>query len=415
MPKNLYFVDSIFTPFDGGNPVVSLLSTDPAAQGVRTVIPIDDNLMMDDHVGRIQEGWFVFCDHQNRFSYGNNTAYARAQYRKYRRLLNLTIGNYLGEESNDDVVFLRGLPFDNSVTVFSYHINVHHGNCSLILLQKNGRAEIWMVDCSLSEKGNGVRFAANLEAGLNAIRKRLGKKEGEPLQIKRFFLTHLHIDHYSGIEYLVNHGYINNHTLCYWNIYYHTAGQDYLDAWQALINAKVRFIEPVSNNGQPAFLFLHPEKRIYRSRGTVQKGYKPYRIVGKVNNSSTVIRFEIAGRRMVFPGDLEQTGFKIMSSYQPCRGNLSGIDYYAVSHHGSINGHPTVACRSKGAPYPTPLCCVSLGLTRSILMGRDNAYPGIYSDVVKNYWSGLRGSLVYTENSPHFVELEWRTGTVRMY
>jgi hypothetical protein len=49
----------------------------------------------------------------------------------------------------------------------------------------------------------------------------------------------------------------------------------------------------------------------------------------------------------------------------------------------------------------------------AILMGRDGAYPGIYSPVVTSYWGG-RNALVKTEDAPHFVELNWGNGNVIM-
>lgn len=414
MPKNLYFVDSIYQPIGSGIIIVSLLPTTNNEENARIEVIQDGNLKMSNYKGRIQEGWYVFCDDNKQFSYGNTTAYAREAFNEFKRMLDITLNDYLTEEIREDVGFLNSLSNPQDVTITSYHINVHHGNCSVILLQSGGRYEIWMVDCSLSEKGKGNRFAGNLEAGFKEIRQQLGMQEGEDLHIKRFFLTHLHTDHYAGVEYLVNHGYIDNQTLCYWNFYYHMAGPKYLKTWQALINANVRFIEPVYGNGCGAFEFLHPECRIYRSKGTTGVKVKQSRVVGEVNNSSTVIKFSLGGKSMVFPGDLEQDGFKRMSGEIPCQGNLTGIDYYAVSHHGSLNGHPVVPCMSKNAPYLSPLCCVSQRVTRVVLMGRNGAYPGIYNSKVENYWKGLRGSLVYTEKAPHYVKLEWGSGKVTM-
>ena len=409
MPKNLYFVDSIYQPIGSGMTVVSLLPTTRNEENARIEVVQDGNLEMVNYKGRIQEGWYVFCDDNKRFSYGNTTAFARKSFNEYKRLLDQTLKGHLTEETRDEVRFLNCLPNRHDITIISYHINVYHGNCSVILLQFGGSYEIWMVDCSLSEKGEGNQFACNLEAGFKEIRRQLGMQEGDALHIKRFFLTHLHADHYAGVEYLVNRGYIDGRTMCYWNFYYHMAGTKYLKTWQALINANVKFIEPIAGKGCEAFKFLHPECRIYRSKGTKGIKIKSSRVVGTANNSSTVIKFSLGGKSMVFPGDIEQVGFKIMSGEPPCQGNLSEIDYYAVSHHGSLNGHPMVPCMTKGAPNPSPLCCVSLSVTRVVIMGRDGAYNGIYSPVVTSYWGG-RNVLVKTEDAPHFVELDWGSG-----
>ena len=414
MPKNLYFVDSIYQSIGSGLSVVSLLPTTGNEENTRIEVLQDGNLEMSNYKGRIQEGWYVFCDDNKQFSYGNTTAFARNAFNEYKRLLDITLKEHLTEEAREDVRLLSSLKKQQNVTVISYHVNVHHGNCSVILLQYGGKYEVWMVDCSLSEKGSGNLFACNLEAAFEEIRKRLGMQEGDALHIRRFFLTHLHADHYAGVEYLVNQGYIDNHTLCYWNIYYHIAGSKYLNTWQTLINANVKFIEPVSRNGRCAFEFLHPECRIYRSKGTTVGKVKPSRVVGKVNNSSTVIKFSLGGKSMAFPGDLERGGFDKMTKKKTCSPQLCGINFYAISHHGSLNGHPDIACLNPDPHHPSrPLDCISIRNSKAILMGRDGAYLGIYSPDVTSYWGG-RNALVKTEDAPHFVELEWGSGNVTM-
>ena len=65
-------------------------------------------------------------------------------------------------------------------------------------------------------------------------------------------------------------------------------------------------------------------------------------------------------------------------------------------------------------PMPTPLKCATNRTLRAILMGRDGAYPGIYSPVVIGYWSDIPGRLVKTEDARHHVELEWKTGAVKI-
>lgn len=45
---------------------------------------------------------------------------------------------------------------------------------------------------------------------------------------------------------------------------------------------------------------------------------------------------------MLFPGDLKGDGFELMSRTQRCTPNLFTPQYYCVSHHGSLNGHPDV-------------------------------------------------------------------------
>ena len=170
-----------------------------------------------------------------------------------------------------------------------------------------------------------------------------------------------------------------------------------------------KFVEPVSENGNAgAIRIFHPECRLFKEANQVQGNE---RAVNEVNNSSVVYGIKLNEHIMVFPGDLEQKGFENMSRAGRCSSLLFRADYYVVSHHGSINGHPALACASPNQPIPTILECATRGLDKAILMGRNGAYSGIYSPVVENYWKTTCG-LEYTEKAKHYVELEWNSGAV---
>ena len=85
---------------------------------------------------------------------------------------------------------------------------------------------------------------------------------------------------------------------------------------------------------------------------------------------------------MVFPGDLEAEGFKDMAKSSKCSPWLHYSDFYAISHHGSLNGHPSHNCQGTHV-HPTILKCLLFGLSKVVLMGRDGAYPTMFDpDVV---------------------------------
>lgn len=383
------------------------------------VVAMNRNQMgLNGHRGDVKEGWYVIYDREaqgNPFTYGNRTSLARKQYKDFRSIQQQLLQNNVTEESQNSRALLEQLSIDYNAQITSYHVNVGYGNCSVVLIKYDGNHQIWMVDGSLSEKGNGNQFAMNLEACFDEIRNRLGDPD-EPIKIKRFFLTHPHIDHFSGVEYLVSNGHIDSDTICYWNLYYHWSYAKYTKVLQLLQRANAKFIEPVAGNNTKAFMFLHPECRIFRSKGTVGTHNGKYRIVSSpVNDCSAVIRFHLGGKTMVFPGDLEKGGFDNMTKNKTCSPKLCCINYYAISHHGSLNGHPDIACLNPDPNHPAkPLECINMRNEKAILMGCDGAYNGIYSPVVTSYWSG-RGTLVKTEDAPHFVELEWGTGVVRNY
>jgi hypothetical protein len=408
MTDNLYFIESIYTPTDSTQSVVTLLSTKEDEQ-TPIVRNLDEGLLkMHNHRGTIREGWYVYFDEgkQVPFGYGNLSLYARKQFREYYTLRNQLAERLITSDREEAIVHSYFQGANTKVT--SYHVNVGHGNCSLVLIESGSFYQIWMVDCSIIDKTDHWRsYKGNLELCLKEITKKLGKVEDSKLHIDRFFLTHAHHDHYNGIEYLINNGYIDIRTLCYVNIYYQMAGKAYNKMLKALYDAKVKILEPISGNNKEAVSFLYPEKRIYRSKATVKNTSVDYRIVDRpVNDSSFVLSIKVGGKTMVFPGDLEQEGFNNMSGLGNCGPNLYDAEFYVASHHGSLNGHPTMPCRVQPPRIKKPIICIKNNLKKIILMGRNGAYSKIYSQQVVDEWNQT-GTLVISENAPHFVELDW--------
>lgn len=292
--------------------------------------------------------------------------------------------------------------------VKSFHVNVGHGNCSIILSLFGSDYELWMVDCSTFDARKRRDYSQNLYHCLDDIASML-RIDLSALRIKRFMLTHTHSDHYNGLQYLLKKGFIDANTLVYANLFYDCASPVWTRALKGLKTQQCRFVEPVWNGQmQGAIHIYHPECRIYKNSGVIT-GSAAHRIVSHVNDSSVVYGIKLAGRSMTLPRDLEQNGFEIMRNARKCSRELYRADYYVVSHHGSINGHPTMTC----TPVPTVLDCVTNNITRAILMGRDGAYSGIYSPVVLGYWQSQSCGLERTENAKHYVELDWATGNVR--
>lgn len=413
MTENLYFVESIFTPTDSTNSVVTLLS---AMENQQTVIvrSLEQGLLkMYNHRGTISEGWYVYFDEgkQVPFGYGNLSRYARSQFQEYYELRSRLAGRLISADSEETIVpsCFQG----ENTKVTSYHVNVGHGNCSLVLIEFGRFFQIWMIDCSINDKTDCWRsYEGNLKACFKEMARKLEMDENEKLHIDRFFLTHAHHDHYNGIGYLINSGHIDARTFCYVNIYYQMASKAYNKMLRTLYEAKVKIIEPIIDNSNAAISFLHPEIRIYRSKATVKHTSDDYRIVDRpVNDSSVVLSIKVGGKIMVFPGDLEQNGFNKMSGSGKCGPNMFYADYYVVSHHGSLNGHPTMQCHVLPSRNGNPMSCIKNNLKKVVLMGRDGAYSNIYNQQVVNDWNKT-GKLVITENAPHFMELDWENDKV---
>lgn len=166
MPRNLFFIDSIFSPQEENYSVVNLLST----EGDYSIVLHLDNerLKMHNHSGTVREGWYVYYDEEKQvpFGYGNLSHYARERFREYYALRNqLTerVVDYNREELVTPQAFLG-----QQTQVTSYHVNVGHGNCSIVLLEASNIYQIWMVDCSIIDKtDHWCNYQANLEETLN--------------------------------------------------------------------------------------------------------------------------------------------------------------------------------------------------------------------------------------------------------
>jgi beta-lactamase superfamily II metal-dependent hydrolase len=56
------------------------------------------------------------------------------------------------------------------------------------------------------------------------------------------------------------------------------------------------------------------------------------------NNTSLCLLIEVAGKRLLLPGDAELESWAMMQRY--CRSHLKPVDFLKVAHHGSHNGTP---------------------------------------------------------------------------
>ncbi len=176
-------------------------------------------------------------------------------------------------------------------------------------------------------------------------------------------------------------------------------------------------IEPISANSlNTDVMILHPEKRIYKKG--MSKGVPKSREVENGNNASVVYRFTVNERAMVFPGDLEKEGFDMMTQSKVCSSGLHDSNYYVISHHGSLNGHPENNCLGTHV-FKTALDCISKGISKAVLLGRDGAYTTMFDPKVVNDF-GINNMLITTDmkfgkTSLKYLTLNWINGGVQYY
>ena len=424
MSTRLYFVESIHASNDADERQVDVVMIPTEGDEVNQpeFFSFSRQQFRIVEYGDIHEGQYVFYndspgDGATMFSDGTQTLYAQREiafsdYLRTTLLMRASQG-------------VQGILEDNKTTTYtdavvtSYHVNVGHGNCSIILIRQGECHQIWMVDCALHEAPNLVvswtNHEATFESCLDDIASDLGT-ERQSLFIGRFLLTHMHYDHYNGLKYLINKGLVNRRTIFYMNLHYQMPSKNLNEILQLMVDTNFNHIvEPLSCNSTPCIRILHPDCRIYRNQNTILVSASPYRLESNPNNSSAVYGILLAGKTMIFPGDLEQEGFDEMTASANCNSVWNHTDYFAISHHGSKNGIPYKQCKSL-KKFRTPLLCFRRNLKISVLMGRDGAFSGIYSKRACYTYDILsHAGLYYSEkdsngSSLRYLFLDWNNG-----
>lgn len=272
--------------------------------------------------------------------------------------------------------------------VFSYHINVGHGNCSIIVFKSGAQYSMWMVDCSTYDFTNRIHYNKNIDECLFDIQKYY-----KATKLSKLFITHLHYDHINGIQYLLDKNLIDQNTEVWMNISYPWPQQTYNKILQNLKKLGVKFIDPIISNSTNNIKIRYPLKSFNASYPAPKNN---------INNSSVLYQIYLGGKSMLFTGDLEQEGW---DSIKDCKPYLWDTSYYCISHHGSLNGHKRSKCEYHQVISSLADCGKNTKL--QILMGRDRAYKGIFSSNVKKEFHKIK----YTDGNKKYVKIDWKTGS----
>ena len=306
------------------------------------------------------------------------------------------------EGKSDGNIFQRG----KITKALSYHVNVGHGNASFLVVcfdDNSIKPVIVMVDCKLNNRGSDK---INFKACVDYIEDRFSMN-GHDFELDMFLLTHPHFDHYSGIHFLLENGYITGNTGIWLNCRYDYPGSFYNSVLEPLasLTSSPKFINPIRTNGSRSMNIWYPENIIRRTgnaSGNVQIEENP-------NNASVLTQFlfDIGGREagILFTGDIETEGWNKVK----CPPGLGNIQNYCISHHGSRNGHERNFCHS-GQNIGKITDCPN-SIRNAVLMGRGGAYPGIYHQPALNEF----GTLVRKTEGTRFLEIDLLSGLCRAY
>lgn len=325
---------------------------------------------------------------QGEFVYYNGEGLQMAQddltsimYAELNQQLIRTIGYENYGNQSDDVS-------DSVSDVHSYHVNVGHGNCSLIVFNDCGKYNIWMVDCSVFDFTNKQNYCSNLNVCMDDINKKFRADK-----VSKLLITHQHYDHINGIEYLIKMGWIDGNTEVWMNTQYPWKQPTYNRILLQLRALGVKFIDPIIGNSTQHISILYPDIS-FNEKNVAPKN--------NINNASVLYQICLAGNGMLFTGDIETEGWENVTS---CFPYLNKSTYYCISHHGSITGHLRSNCITPHRIISTLADCADRTQIQ-VLMGRDCAYKGIFSkEVISDFFNILK-----TEDAEHYLEIEWNKG-----
>lgn len=346
-----------------------------------------------DKLQTVREGRYVYKSNHDVYEIADND-YRVAQIReRYNRLIDNLMPN---------IVETPNFSYNNVNLLCSYHINVGHGNHSLLVFESNGRVYIWMVDSSDYDFISHRYYRNNINDCLTHIKHKF--QLTDPIHIDVVMLTHPHYDHYSGFNYYINTNMIDNKTVAYINLRHKIANHNFNNLLSQLNNLGVVIIEPFRQNSCNNIRILYPDFQNINNHLSL-------------NNLSSVYNISFDEESFfVFPGDLETAGWKSMDVHACCP-YMTNPHFYAISHHGSINGHKrNMLCQCRHAYINDIKDCLHKN-TITVLMGRDKAFSGIYAQQVLN---DFKGRILFSEKNPHnqtvkFLEIDLMSKAYQWY
>jgi hypothetical protein len=365
------------------------------------------NELAKDKLHGFREGFFVYKDNNWNLTNANSNNLAKREI-LFNNIYRGKIIKQLNKKTSSGKII-------KASEVYTYHINVGHGNCSIIVIKNKKSLNIWMVDCSNFDFINGTNYINNINSCIKHIRHKFYICN---FHIDKFFLTHTHFDHYYGINNLLTKKYLTNKTEFWLNPYFGYPSQTYNEILKKLTKlTQNNFNEPITANSSQSINIWHPLTRVVNSKYNTYYQNNITTVPININNSSAVYQFQFANNKnkkisIVFPGDIETKGWGDITK---CRPSLNNADYFCISHHGSLNGHQRTNCPASINISNLSQC--SKYVNCAILMGRNMAYPGIYnSDVIGDFGQKLIKSEEDTfGNISQFLEIDLLNNRYRHY
>lgn len=212
--------------------------------------------------------------------------------------------------------------------------HVEHGFCGFV---KSPNDYTLLIDCGSSETFSPIKYIIENEL--------YGTKEYNAHKLTKFVLSHPHDDHLSDIERLISDlkpAIILKQKYNWEEIKVGDKEKyenlDIYSEWQEKYNQEV--VSPpdwgmVLNHGT----YLNPEQAKKLNEGKF------------INNSSIPTFIEYKGWKIVFPGDIETSGWLELLKRENFKNSLMGTSFFVASHHGHSAGYCKEIYETMGRPY----------------------------------------------------------------
>lgn len=211
--------------------------------------------------------------------------------------------------------------------------NVEHGFCAFI---KSPNNYTLMIDCGSTENFSPIKYV--LENEMDGVTKYNGHL------LTKFILTHPHDDHLSDIDRLkkdLKPGIILRQKYDWEEI---KTGDDEYENLDSYVTLQEDYNQEVIN--KPTWgmtlshgLYLSPQE----ARNLDKSKF--------INNSSIPTFIEYNGWKIVFPGDLEKSGWIKLLANDSFKNLIKGTSFFVTSHHGHSSGYCKEIYESMGKPH----------------------------------------------------------------
>ncbi|MFZ6006056.1 MAG: ComEC/Rec2 family competence protein [Nitrospirota bacterium] len=221
--------------------------------------------------------------------------------------------------------------------------NVEHGFSAFIKSPNNYGL---LIDCGRKQNFSPIKWIrSNYNIGIGNI------KYFEERRIAKLVITHLHTDHLSDIGHLIDtekpkHLLRDKESIKF--IDQKIKAKPNEEATKILKDFKAfqsKYIEDVDKEVEWGFDCYFSRSLSFEDAQAVSSSDDKI-----INNRSYLTIISYAGKKLLFPGDMEIEGWEKALTYKSIKESLKGINFFVAAHHGHKSGFTSKIIDTTGKP-----------------------------------------------------------------